>query len=412
MLSLSWSRSPVRQYPQNLKTLILSEHDGISKEFLVVIPTYNNASTLKGVVEGVLEHCGNVLVVNDGCTDGTTGILRGLSGRINVLTHPFNYGKGQALMNGLQWAKQEGFRYVITIDSDGQHSPGDIEVFKKRIAEVPDSLLVGARNLNADGMPGKNTFANKFSNFWYKLETGIPLTDTQSGFRLYPVQKMNLDNKHYTRGYEFELQAIVFSAWDGINVENVPVNVYYPEDGVSHFKPGRDFLRITVFNTMAVLWLFFWRWPVNFFKKLSWKNVKSFIDKQIIHSDESNLTVAGSIGIGVFMGIVPLWGYQMLIAIALAHVLRLNKIIAVAASNISIPPMIPFILFGSYWTGCAVTGVPLNYSFSDFDMAKAGLVLWQYVIGAVVLASVAGLASTLLSWTLMVVCKRKRRSER
>lgn len=77
-------------------------------------------------------------------------------------------------------------------------------------------------------MPGKNTFANKFSNFWFRLETGLKLEDTQSGYRLYPLRKMDVQSCWYTAKYEFELEAIVFAAWEDVAVKNIPIHVYYP----------------------------------------------------------------------------------------------------------------------------------------------------------------------------------------
>ncbi|MGM9743437.1 MAG: DUF2062 domain-containing protein [Candidatus Cryptobacteroides sp.] len=365
----------------------------------VIMPTYNNAGTLASVVSGVLEYCEDLIVINDGSTDGTSEILKSFSSRIKVLTHPFNWGKGTALRNGLEYARQEGFSYAISIDSDGQHFPSDIQAFALAASDFPDTLLVGARNLRADGMPGKNTFANRFSNFWFKVETGIRLEDTQSGFRLYPLEKIDLDSSHFTGGYEFELEILVFSAWKGVPVRNIPVNVYYPPEGerVSHFKPFRDFSRISVLNTVLVFYCLFWKWPADFFRKLSWCNVKSFIDSYVIHSPESNARIACAVMLGVFMGIVPIWGYQMICALALAHLLRLNKVIVVVASNISLPPVIPFILFGSYWTGCRILGKPLLFAPGEFSLADTGQVLVQYVLGSFVLAASAALAAGIVS---------------
>ena len=125
---------------------------------------------------------------------------------LHIITHPTNKGKGTALKNGLKQAKAAGYRYAITIDSDGQHFASDIPIFMEEIEKEPDTLLVGARNLTSDNMPGKNTFANKFSNFWFKLETGVKLQDTQSGYRLYPLHKINVQRFYYTAKYEFELK--------------------------------------------------------------------------------------------------------------------------------------------------------------------------------------------------------------
>ena len=154
---------------------------------IVIIPSYNNGKTLADVIESVRFYAPDILVVNDGSTDETAGILSRES-NLHTITHPANQGKGVALRHGLSFAKKQGFRYAITIDSDGQHFASDIPALIEAIEKEPDTLLVGARNLASDNMPGKNTFANKFSNFWFTLETGIKLQDTQSGYRLYPIQ--------------------------------------------------------------------------------------------------------------------------------------------------------------------------------------------------------------------------------
>ena len=147
-------------------------------EIVVVIPTYNNGKTLAAVIEEVCRYADDIIVVNDGSTDDTANILEQYPA-IRTITHPVNKGKGTALKHGLSQAKKEGFRYAITIDSDGQHFASDIPCFIEAIEKEPDTLLVGARNLASDNMPGKNTFANKFSNFWFRLETGLKLEDTQ-----------------------------------------------------------------------------------------------------------------------------------------------------------------------------------------------------------------------------------------
>jgi len=109
------------------------------------------------------------------------------------------------------------FEYAITIDSDAQHFPDDIPLFIDELKKYPDSLFIGSRDIAADGMPSKNTFANKFSNFWYWAETNINLPDTQSGFRLYPI-KFYKNTKFYTSKYEFEIEVLVRSAWSNIKV--------------------------------------------------------------------------------------------------------------------------------------------------------------------------------------------------
>ncbi len=375
---------------------------------IVVMPTYNNVGTLARVIGDVLQYAEDVLVVNDGSTDATQSILEQIDG-IRIHSYAENRGKGHALKCGLKMAYEWGFRYALTIDSDGQHYADDIPAFIERIEQVPDSLLIGARNLTADNMPSKNTFANRFSNFWYRVETGQRLEDTQSGFRLYPLRKLQ-NIRFLTTRYEFEVEIIVRAAWRGVRVENLPIKVYYPpqEERVSHFRPLRDFTRISILNTVLVLYALLFYYPWRFLRALTAENIHDFFDRNLIHSSESNPRMACSMGWGVFCGIIPLWGYQMIFAFATAHLMRLNKIVAVVFSNVSIPPMIPLILFGSLWTGARLLGEEIAFSLSEVDFALLANFMKQYLVGSVVLAAVAGCVVALVGYLVMVLCKRNK----
>lgn len=374
---------------------------------VVLIPTYNNAATLRDVVEGVSAYVGDVIVVNDGSTDSTPEVIESLAG-VQVISYEENRGKGHALKTGLRAAAGRGFRYAITIDSDGQHYPEDIIGFLDHIEANPDCLIVGARNLAQENMPAKNSFANRFSNFWFRLETGRRLSDTQSGYRLYPLEKVG-DMKFLTSRYEFELEILVRSAWRGVEVVDIPVKVYYaPEDErVSHFKPLRDFTRISILNSGLVIAALLVYYPVKFFRWVSWKNLKGLIRDHVTHSPESNLRVALAVAWGIFWGIMPVWGYQMVLAGITAHLLKLNKVIAVLSSNISIPPAIPFILYGSYVAGGWTLGLPVSIRFSEISFETVGTVLLQYVVGAFILAAVAGLAAFAIFYPLFAIFRKR-----
>lgn len=378
---------------------------------VVLMPTYNNAGTIAQVISDVKEFATDVIVVNDGSTDNTASILSSIEG-IKVIDYPNNKGKGYAIKLGLRKAYEWGYRYAITIDSDGQHYADDIPTFIETIEQKPDSLLIGARNLTAENMPSKNTFANRFSNFWYKVETGQTLTDTQSGYRLYPLTK--LQNIHFiTRRYEFEVEIIVRAAWRGVNVENIPIKVYYPpvEERVSHFRPLQDFTRISILNTVLVLYALLLYYPWVFLRALTLSNIKKFIDQQIIHSNDSNVRMAAAMGWGIFCGIIPIWGYQMVFAGIMAHFLKLNKVVAVVFSNISIPPMIPFILYGSMVAGAWLLNIENIFQINSATFESVGQSLTQYLLGSVALATMAGLATFVLGLLVMIICKRKNINE-
>jgi glycosyltransferase involved in cell wall biosynthesis len=372
----------------------------------VVIPTYNNDRTLGGVIAGVRRYCADIFVVNDGSTDRTAEVLASTEG-IRTIAYARNRGKGYALRCGLRAAREAGFRYALTIDSDGQHYPDDIARFIERIERRPDTLLIGARNLTADNMPARNTFANRFSNFWYLVETGRRLEDTQSGFRLYPLRRLGRLRSLCSR-YEFEVEVIVRAAWRGVEVENIPVRVYYAPDGerVSHFRPLRDFTRISLLNSVLVLEALLFYYPWRFFRALTRENIRRFIRRNITRSPESNARLAAAMGWGVLCGILPIWGYQMIFAGLSAHFMRLNKLVAIVFSNISIPPMIPFILYGSYWLGGRITGLPVELTLAEVTLRRMAECLAQYLAGSVALAVAAGAAVWAVSWCVMTLMKR------
>ena len=226
------------------------------RHICAVIPTYDNGGTVVDVVRGVLAQGLPVIVVDDGSTDGTAEALKGLI--ITLLKHPVNRGKGRALKTGLEAARREGYRFALTIDADGQHDPADIPALVAAAGEK--TLVVGSRNLTADGMPSGSTFANRFSNFWFTVQTGRKLPDTQTGFRIYPLEDLP-SLRLLTARYEAELTLLVFSAWKNLRLVPVPVRVYYPEDRVTHFRPFADFFRISVLNTVLCVLALVYGYP-------------------------------------------------------------------------------------------------------------------------------------------------------
>lgn len=217
----------------------------------VIIPTYNNAGTLHDVVADVLNYSSDVIVVNDGSSDSTRQILESFGDTITVVDYKENIGKGTALKRGFKRAIELGYEYAITLDSDGQHYPGDLPKFIQAIAENDGSLIIGERDLSNVDINGKSSFANKFSNFWFCIQTGRKLGDTQTGYRAYPLKHLH-GLSLLTSRYEAELELLVFASWNGVKIISVPIRVYYPpqSERVSHFKPALDFTRISILNTI------------------------------------------------------------------------------------------------------------------------------------------------------------------
>lgn len=251
-------------------------------EVCAVIPTYQNAKTLLQVVADVHRVVDTVFVVDDGSNDGTAALLDKATGNERpekVLTHPKNCGKGAALKTGLTYARQQGFRYAVTVDADGQHRADDIPALLKAVEEEPDALVIGSRGLQHENMPAKSTFANRFSNFWFALQTLQRLPDTQSGLRVYPLRRLH-GLRWMSARYEAELTLLVFSAWAGVKLLPVPVSVYYPprDQRVTHFRPGRDFTRISVLNTLLCFLMVVYGWPRIFCRQIA-RGVKGVFRK-------------------------------------------------------------------------------------------------------------------------------------
>lgn len=251
-------------------------------EVCAVIPTYQNAKTLLKVVADVHRVVDTVFVVDDGSNDGTAALLDKATGSERpekVLTHPKNCGKGAALKTGLTYARQQGFRYAVTVDADGQHRADDIPALLKAVEEEPDALAIGSRGLQHENMPAKSTFANRFSNFWFALQTLQRLPDTQSGLRVYPLRCLH-GLRWMSARYEAELTLLVFSAWAGVKLLPIPVSVYYPprDQRVTHFRPGRDFTRISVLNTLLCFLMVVYGWPRIFCRQIA-RGVKGVFRK-------------------------------------------------------------------------------------------------------------------------------------
>jgi len=376
----------------------------------VLMPTYNNAQTLETVLQNIQQYTSHIIVVNDGSTDETLSILQ-RHDEIQTVSYEKNKGKGFALRTGFKKAVQEGYKHVITIDSDGQHFAKDLEKFLDQILLTPDALIIGARNMEQENVPGKSSFGNRFSNFWFWVNTGIALPDTQSGYRSYPLQKIAY-KKYFTRKYEFEIEVIVRASWSGVPVISLPVSVYYPaeEERISHFRPFKDFTRISILNTFLVLTALLWIKPRNLFlsllKKEGWKSLWRSLFQ---NPQETNHKKAASVGFGFFMGIVPVWGFQLAIGIPLSILFKMNKALFLLAANISIFPLTPIIWMASLAMGKIILG------YNDWSLEWHTLTLERvkeegiaFFLGGAVLAVLMAVIGYCISYLILLMLRGRK----
>ena len=220
----------------------------------VIIPTYENERTIADVVRCTLVAGRDVIVVDDGSTDGTGQILAKIGG-IELITHPGNRGKGAALRSGLRRALERGHAWAITIDADGQHDPGEIPLLVDAIRAGPRAIVVGARGMKAGGAPLRCRAGLALSNFLVRILAGKRLPDSQSGFRAYPLREVAALGLR-ARGFELEVEVLLKAAWAGVEIRHVPVSVRYPGrrgERATHFRPVRDTVRILLSSLHAAL---------------------------------------------------------------------------------------------------------------------------------------------------------------
>ena len=217
-----------------------------------VVPVYNNGRTVKSIADECRLYINNILVVDDGSTDAD---IPGMFAEtdISVIRHKKNRGKGEAIMSAAGYIAAKGGLFMITIDADGQHYPKDLDKFIPLLSDDVSSIVIGCRNFNVENIPGSSRFGRKFANFWLWVETGVSISDCQSGFRAYPVKHLLRLKLHGAR-FDFESEVLARAVWAGLELKTVEVDVWYPEPSkrVSAFRPVLDNIRISIMHAGLV----------------------------------------------------------------------------------------------------------------------------------------------------------------
>jgi glycosyltransferase involved in cell wall biosynthesis len=213
--------------------------------FAVIIPSYNHGQRVGDVIRESLKLNLPVFVVDDGSTDSTCSQIAGIKG-IRFLHHTENRGKGAALLTGFAEASKIA-DWAITIDADGQHNPEDALRMIRAIPGNERPIIVGLReSMTGKAVPWTSRFGRVFSNVWVWISGGPKMTDSQSGFRIYPLPEA-LNMKVMAKRFQFEVEVLVKAGWKKVPVIETPISVNYMSGGerISHFRPLIDFLRNT-----------------------------------------------------------------------------------------------------------------------------------------------------------------------
>ena len=212
-----------------------------------LIPAYNEAATIRELVDQIRPQVGLLVVVDDGSDDATAAQLEGLD--IELIRLRQNQGKASALWQGIQALRQRGFSHVLTLDGDGQHDPSEVVSLKQQVRAEPDRIVIGARRKNAQSAPRARRAANHIADFWISWACGRRVHDSQSGFRIYPLALF----EHWRpdlrpgQGFVFESAILIDAAERGYYTRAVPIATHYPEQARrSHFRPFGDISRIVL----------------------------------------------------------------------------------------------------------------------------------------------------------------------
>jgi len=223
----------------------------------IIIPIYNNHSTIRDVVTSLLTYEVPIYIIDDGSDEVTKRELFKLDSEyslVQVLTLPRNQGKGAAVMFGFANAYQRGFTHALQLDADGQHEPKDVPAFLKAGEDHPNTLVLGDPTFD-ETAPKARLYGRRFNHPWVWFETGsFAIRDALCGYRLYPLKETVEVCRRYSLGtrMEFDPEIAVRLVWSGVKVENIKTRVRYYADGLSHFRTFRDNVRITWLHTRLV----------------------------------------------------------------------------------------------------------------------------------------------------------------
>ena len=235
-----------------------------NERLAIVIPVYNHGTRIRDVILKTIPLGYPVFVVDDGSTDQTAEVLSSMKG-ITVLGHPQNLGKGAALKTGFAAALKVS-DWVITLDADGQHKPEDIKILTAAVTKEKRAIIIGAREgMNGEHVPWTSRFGRGFSNFWVWLSGGPRVSDSQSGFRVYPLPE-SLDLDVRALRFQYEVEILVRAHQNGMSVIEAPVQVVYQKgaERVSHFHPWKDFLRNAItFSRLIIQRIFSSVWKLK-----------------------------------------------------------------------------------------------------------------------------------------------------
>ena len=336
---------------------------------------------------------------------------------MNFLMADGSLGYAAAVLKAFAEAATAGFTHAVTLDVDRNHAVADLSSILAASKENPDAIISGARQLEPGRLPVGVTMARANCDLWVWSAAGHWVTDSPHGNRAYPLVAISEIVLRST-GIEFDVEVLVKAMWAGVKVVQVPVRIDDGQPGASALMSPAQFFRFGALTGSILLQRFLLPTPLlasmhrRPFGELPLLQRVSRITRDAIqHHCDHPANFAASIGLGVFFGIAPVWGFQMILGATVAHFLRLSKAMVLAASNISFPITIPFILYASLVIGHGLhrgewTGLPRP---DELNHAVLLRYLGEYVFGSLVLATAAGAVTAVFTYVAALLVRSLQR---
>lgn len=390
---------------------------------VVVIPTYNNAHTLMDVIERAERAQLPLIVVDDGSTDQTPALLANWKGRGFVITHDRNQGKAAALQTAFAFAKESDFTHAITLDSDGQLAPEQIEDFVEAARSHPYDFIIGNRNDQSDDYPARSRIGRRLQNLAVRVQCGATIGDTLCGYRAYPLDMFDVIRVK-SGGFAFEIEVVTRAVWSGFHIRDIPIRCLYftDEKRVSHYRFFRDWTHALLVH----IYLLFRRLiplPVRqgahvsrrqkvdafvVIRNLIWWLRPDVLWFQARKSHLERAVLGGAIGLGAFSACLPAFGIQIALGLYFAVRLHAGSFLSVGIGMLLLMSPIGLALhIAAFWVGhiilLGLLPMPADLSAALTPDGVTILVLLRWLIGGIVvggaLGTVVGCAMNgLMSW--------------
>ncbi len=320
--------------------------------------------------------------------------------------------RGNSILAATQTARQKGKSHLLILENDESYTADDLQKIFSHVQKFPDAIISGKRNFINTNESWSHHSWRQLSNFWFRLQTKQALKDSTCSLRVYPIYIFN-HLKLYQKGLSFEVEVLVKSSWANIALKEVELGQYYrsPHHRGNFIKRLLQVFYITILNlhyTMRSITPIPHRTivrPKEYGENISLRPLQSL--KALLTENKSPKQLAAAGGLGVFLGTLPLIGLHTMLILFTSNFFRLNKVAAISASQLCMPPIVPALCIeAGYYIrhGTFLTEISLEtIGYQAFER------LFEWFIGSLVLAPLFSIIIGFAIYLTAKLIKSKKR---